>query len=95
MHAADLVVPRGARLECALLKAVTARYVMQREDARELRARQRELVHGLVAGLTEHPGELEPAYRAWHAAAGSSAGRLRVVVPVSPSEYRLLKRDRE
>ena len=79
-YGADLVVPRGARLECALLKALTARYVMQRDDARELRNRQRELVHGLVAGLRERPEELEPAYRALHAAAGSSGGRLRVVV---------------
>ena len=79
-YGADLVVPRGARLECALLKALTARYVMQRDDARELRNRQRELVHGLVAGLRERPEELEPAYRALYAAAGSSGGRLRVVV---------------
>ena len=29
-YAADLVVPRRQRLECALLKAVTAHYVMNR-----------------------------------------------------------------
>jgi dGTPase len=96
-YRADLIVPRDARLECALLKAVTARYVMQRDDARELRSRQRELVHGLVAGLCERPEELEPAFRAVHAAAGSSAGRLRVVIDqvaslTDASAYTLSKR---
>jgi dGTPase len=77
---ADLVVPRETRLECALLKAVTARYVMQRDDARELRQRQRELVTGLVEGLADRPEELEPGYRAAYATAESDAARLRVVV---------------
>jgi dGTPase len=96
-YRADLIVPKGTRLECALLKAITARYVMQRDDARELRGRQRELVYGLVAGLSERPGELEPAYRAVHAAAGSAAGRLRVVIDqvaslTDASAYALSKR---
>ncbi|OLE22934.1 MAG: deoxyguanosinetriphosphate triphosphohydrolase [Catenulispora sp. 13_1_20CM_3_70_7] len=79
-YAADLVVPRPTRLECALLKAVTARYVIQRTDARELRRRQRELVTGLVAGLSAVPDALEPAFRAWYADATDDATRLRVVV---------------
>ena len=79
-YGADLVVPRETRLECALLKAMTARYVMQRDDARELRKRQRELVAGLVEGLSAGPEALEPHFRVWHAEAGSDAERLRVVI---------------
>ncbi|GAA1964039.1 deoxyguanosinetriphosphate triphosphohydrolase [Catenulispora subtropica] len=79
-YAADLVVPRETRLECALLKAVTARYVMERADARELRRRQRELVSGLVEGLSAAPDALEPAFRAWYADASDDGTRLRVVV---------------
>ena len=79
-YAADLVVPRETRLECALLKAVTARYVMQRDDARELRRLQRELVTSLVEGLSALPDHLEPAFRAWYADATDDCTRLRVVV---------------
>ena len=79
-YAAQLVVPRETRLECALLKGVTARYVMEREDARELRRRQRELVTGLVEGLAAAPEALEPAFRAWYADAADDQTRLRVVV---------------
>jgi dGTPase len=53
---------------------------MQRDDARELRNRQRELVTELVAGLADRPGELEPGYRAAYVAADGDATRLRVVV---------------
>ena len=79
-YAADLVVPREIRLECALLKAITARYVMQRDDARERRRLQRELVTSLVEGLSALPDHLEPAFRAWYAAATDDCTRLRVVV---------------
>ena len=79
-YAADLVVPRETRLECALLKAVTARYVMQRDDARERRRLQRELVTSLVEGLSALPDHLEPAFRAWYADATDDCTRLRVVV---------------
>jgi dGTPase len=79
-YAANLVVPREIRLECALLKAVTARYVMQRDDARELRRLQRELVTGLVEGLSSLPEHLEPSFRTWYADATDDCTRLRVVV---------------
>jgi dGTPase len=79
-YAADFIVPRQTRLECALLKAITARYVMQRADARQLRHRQRELVTGLVEGLSAAPDHLEPAFRGWYAAATDDCTRLRVVV---------------
>jgi dGTPase len=80
-YAADLVVPRGTRLECAVLKAVTARYVMAREGASALRARQHELVAELAAVLLfGAPDTLEPALAPLFKAAPDDAARLRVVV---------------
>src|SRR5258708_1704876 len=47
-YAADLVVPRRQRLECALLKAITARYVMTRAGVVAAQARERELLTELT-----------------------------------------------
>ena len=79
--AAGLDVPRVQRLECALLKGVTAHYVMHRPGVAEAQARQRELISELAAATADGaPGTLEPVLRpAWHAAA-DDAERLRVVV---------------
>jgi dGTPase len=80
-YAADLVVPRRAAAECALLKGVALRYVMQRQAAEPLHARQRELLMELVGALTHRaPQALEPALRPGWAAAPDDAARLRVVV---------------
>jgi dGTPase len=80
-YAADLVVPRPERLECALLKAVTAHFVMSRDGVVALQARQRELICELAAAIEEGaPDSLEPALRPAYLAAGSDASRLRVVV---------------
>ncbi|MET7299421.1 deoxyguanosinetriphosphate triphosphohydrolase [Embleya sp. NPDC005575] len=80
-YAADLIVPRDIRLECAVLKAVTARYVMAREGADRLRERQRavitELVELLVAG---GPEVLDASLREDWDRAADDAARLRVVV---------------
>ncbi len=80
-YRAELVVPRETRLECAVLKAVADRYVMQREDQEKLRAEQRvviaELAEALVAGA---PEGLDPQFRALWTEAGDDAGRLRAVV---------------
>ncbi len=80
-YAAGLEVPRAQRLECALLKGVTAHYVMHRAGVAEAQARQRELITELAAAVLDGaPGTLEPVLQpAWHAAAGD-AERLRVVV---------------
>ena len=80
-YAADLVVPEQVRQECALLKAVTARYVMARAGVRAAQEREREVVTELVLALLDRaPSALEPAFaEAWRAAA-DDAGRLRVVV---------------
>ncbi len=80
-YAADLVVPREQRLECALLKGVTAQYVMTRAGAAQTQARERELIAELAAAvLAGAPGALEPVFRPAFAAAGSDQDRLRVVV---------------
>jgi dGTPase len=80
-YAADLVVPRQQRLECALLKGVTAQYVMTRAGAAQTQARERELIAELAAAvLAGAPGALEPVFRAAFAAAASGEDRLRVVV---------------
>jgi dGTPase len=78
---ADLVVPAATRDECALLKAVTARWVMSRPGVEAAQARERELLAALVEELLERaPAELEPLLvAAWHAAPDDAA-RLRVVI---------------
>ncbi|GAA2388592.1 deoxyguanosinetriphosphate triphosphohydrolase [Streptomyces glaucosporus] len=80
-YAARLVVPRGTRLECDVLKAVAARYVMQRPDQERLRREQRAVLLELADALTARaPAGLDPQFRALFAAAGTDADRLRVVV---------------
>jgi dGTPase len=80
-YAADLIVPRRQRLECALLKGVTAVFVMSRERHAAVQARQRELITELSAAVQAGaPATLEPALRPAFAAAGSDAARLRVII---------------
>jgi dGTPase len=80
-YAAELVVPRRQRLECALLKAVTAHYVMSRPGVAARQARQRKLIAELAAAVEAGaPAALDPALRPAFQAADSAAGRLRVVV---------------
>ena len=80
-YAADLVVPARIRAECALLKAVAARYVMTRPGVHATQTREREVVAELVALLSERaPDLLERAYAEAWVAASDDAARLRVVV---------------
>jgi dGTPase len=78
---ADLIVPRDVRLECDVLKAVTAHFVMAREGAATLQAAQRELVAELVALVLDGaPDTLDAALRPPFVQAVDDAARLRVVV---------------
>ena len=78
---ADLIVPRDVRLECDVLKAVTAHFVMAREGAATLQAAQRELVAELVALVLDGaPDTLDVALRPPFVQAVDDAARLRVVV---------------
>jgi len=80
-YAADLVVPRRQRLECALLKGITAHYVMTRAGVLAAQARERELLTELAYAIERGaPQTLDPLLRPSWAAAGTAAARRRVVV---------------
>ena len=74
-------MPRQQRLECALLKGVAAHYVMSRDGAAQVQARERELIAELAEAIhAGAPETLDPALRPAYDAAGSDPQRLRVVV---------------
>jgi dGTPase len=80
-YAASLIVPDDVRAECAVLKGITARWVMGRAGAQEMQARQRillsELTEAVAAGA---PETLEPVLAEAWSTAESAAGRQRAVV---------------
>jgi dGTPase len=78
---ADLVVPRGQLLECALLKAVAAHYVMTRKDAVTEQAREREVITELALAVERGaPATLDPVFQpAWDGAADDQERR-RVII---------------
>jgi dGTPase len=80
-YGADLVVPRQQRLECALLKGITAHYVMTRPGVLAAQARERELLTELACAVERGaPGTLDPLVRPAWDGAGTDAARRRVVV---------------
>ncbi|GGW38563.1 deoxyguanosinetriphosphate triphosphohydrolase-like protein [Streptomyces lucensis JCM 4490] len=80
-YGAELVVPRGTRMECAVLKAVADRYVMQRAEQERLRRDQRVIVAELAQALTAGaPDGLDPQFRALFRTAPDDAARKRVIV---------------
>jgi dGTPase len=80
-YSTNLEVPRQQRLECALLKGVTAYYVMGRAGAQASQERERavliELAEALALGA---PDALDPMFRPSYESAASDAARLRVIV---------------
>ena len=80
-YAADLIVPRRQRLECALLKGITAYYVMTRAGVAAAQARERELLTELAHAIERGaPRTLDPLLRPAWDAAGTDAARRRVVI---------------
>ncbi|MFM9441908.1 deoxyguanosinetriphosphate triphosphohydrolase [Streptomyces acidiscabies] len=80
-YAAELVVPRETRLECAVLKAVADRYVMQRAEQERLRADQRIVITELAEALTARaPYGLDPQFHALYVKAADDHARERVIV---------------
>jgi dGTPase len=80
-HEAHLVVPRGTRAECAVLKAVAAHFVMYAQERQALMTREREIVADLVEMVTVAPHDrLDPDLRADYQAASSAAAARRVVI---------------
>ena len=78
---ADLVVPRRQLLECALLKAIAAHYVMTRKDAVAEQAREREVIMKLALAIQRAaPATLDPVFQpAWDGAADDQE-RYRVII---------------
>ena len=78
---ADLAVPRRQLLECALLKAVAAHYVMTRRDAVAEQARERELITELALAIVRAaPATLDPVFQpAWDGASDDQE-RYRVII---------------
>ena len=78
---ADLVVPRRQLLECALLKAMAAHYVMSRRGAAAEQARERDLITELAAAIERGaPATLDPVFQpAWDGAADDEQ-RHRVII---------------
>ena len=80
-YAADLIVPRRQRLECALLKAIAAHYVMSRAGVVAAQARERELLAELAFAIERGaPRTLDPLLRPAWDVAGTDAARRRVVI---------------
>lgn len=80
-YAADLVVPRQMRAQCALLKGMALRYVMRRPGARPGYHRQREIIAELVHGLVARaPEGLDPVFSPLWKVAPDDTARLRVVI---------------
>ena len=80
-YAADLIVPRRQRLECALLKGITAHYVMTRAGVIAAQAAERELLTELAYAIERGaPQTLDPLLRPSWDAAGTDAARRRVVI---------------
>jgi dGTPase len=80
-YAADLVVPRLTRAQCALLKGIALRYVMRRPGSAERYGRELTVLGELVAALLDRaPGALDPVFAPMWQAAADDAARLRVVI---------------
>jgi dGTPase len=80
-YAADLIVPRQQRLECALLKGITAYYVMTRAGVIAAQARERELLAELAFAVERGaPATLDPLLRPAWDASESDTSRRRVVI---------------
>jgi dGTPase len=79
-YCAELIVPEPIAAECALLKAVAARYVMFRPEALRRHAAQKRLLTELVEKLVLAPRRMEASARHSWAAASDDGARLRVVI---------------
>ena len=80
-YTADLVVPRRQLLECALLKAVAAHYVMRRQAAVDQQAREREVITELALAIERGaPATLDPVFQPAWDTARTDQERHRVVI---------------
>jgi dGTPase len=80
-YAADLIVPRTVRVQCALLKGMALRYVMRARAAEDWYESQRTILVELAGALLDRaPAGLDPMFAPVFKAAEDDAARLRVIV---------------
>ncbi|MCM4080499.1 deoxyguanosinetriphosphate triphosphohydrolase [Paractinoplanes hotanensis] len=79
-YAADLIVPRTVRNQCALLKGMALRYVMRTRAAEGWYEEQRVILVELVAAILRTPDALDQVFAPIFKAAQSDAEALRVVI---------------
>lgn len=80
-YAADLVIPEGARAECAVLKATAAHFVMFTDERLSFMGDQREQIHELVAAYSDRPEvRLDPLYRVDFLNAADDRAALRAII---------------
>ncbi len=79
-YAADLIVPRTVRNQCALLKGMALRYVMRTRAAEDWYEQQRVILVELVDALRRTPSALDKVFGPLFEAAESDAEALRVVI---------------
>jgi dGTPase len=80
-YTANVVVPRGMRAQCALLKGIALRYVMRRPGSTRRYAREQEVLRELVEALTKQaPAALDRVFGPLFEQATDDAARLRVVI---------------
>ena len=78
---ADLIVPRTHRVEVALLKAISAHYIILADESQDRYAKQREIIHSLVSAIRAGaPRTLESFFLQEWERADSEAAKLRVVI---------------
>lgn len=78
---ADLVIPREQQVEVALLKAISAFYLIQAPEAKARYAKQRKVIYELVEMIDAAGAQvLDTVFlNAWHTASSADA-RLRVII---------------
>ncbi|RHW47249.1 deoxyguanosinetriphosphate triphosphohydrolase [Dermacoccus abyssi] len=79
-YEARLVIPDDVRAQVAVLKGISAHFVMFTPMRVEQHTRQREVVEALVAHFAEHPDDMDPMFLDDIEHATSDAEALRVVV---------------
>ena len=80
-YAADLVVPEASRYEVTVLKALAARFVMNREGAAALYSRQRQQISDLVGSIASDPErKLDRFHKDLWLSAGTESAKYRVVI---------------
>lgn len=79
-YEAGLVVPAAIRAEVAVLKGISAHFVMFTPNRDAQHARQREVIEQLVAHFVERPGDLDPVFHDDMERTSSQGEAMRVVV---------------